>query len=238
MNRNYALLLSILIFTTVLCLSQEPGKQKQASPLNPNTPPDTPEALISYFLPDDLAYPDRLNQVPRETALKALMMAQSDAKGTKADGIAYLLVILGADPEANRDRLVESLRACTRDPEPCDDRLISYLGNLFQRGNTLVLDPLLDASKVGDSNLAEVLSSTYQDMLAHDPRTVLSAISRRSNKDQRRICQMIAAGDGSGLPADTAAELTSKLEELARTVGPVASTAMLCVNEVRAFVPR
>ncbi len=243
MNRYCAAVLILVIFASVLCISQQPSsqqpkKEKQASPLNPNTPPDTPEGLINYLLPDDSASPEHLSQISRETAIKVLTGAQTDAKGIKADGIAYLLVLLGHEADANRERLLASLRACARDPEPCDDRLISYLGNLFQRGDALVLDPLLEFSKVTDTNLSEVLSSTYQDMLAHDTPGVITAISRRPNQDQRHICRMIAAGDGSGLPVDTSTELMPKLEALARTVGPIANTAMLCTNEIRAFVPR
>lgn len=240
---NRALLPLLLIFASVICFSQQPDsqppkKEKQTSPLNPNTPPDTPEGLINFLLPDDSAYPEHLSQISRETAVKVLTGAQTDAKGIKAEGIAYLLVILGHEADSNRERLLASLRACARDPEPCEDRLISYLGNLFQRGDALVLASLLDSSSITDPNLSEVLSSTYQDMLAHDTRGVITAISRRSNQDQRHICRMIAAGDGSGLPVDTSTELMPNLEALARTAGPVASTAMLCTNEIRAYVPR
>lgn len=225
----------IFIFTaTLFCLSQD-SKPKQVSPLNPTAPPDTPEGLITYLLPDNLAHPDRIQDVSRDRAVDALTKAQPDARGAKADAIAYLLVILGADPDANRSRLIDSLRACTRDPEPCDDRLISYMSDLFQRGDKFVLDPLLDAAKVNDSLLTETLSSSYQDMILQDTRTVITAISRRSLKDQRSLCKMIATGDGSGFPSDSTPKLTSSLEEMARGLGPIASTAMVCVTEVRTF---
>lgn len=232
MNRSRIILLTLIVFASLCCVSQAP---KQTSPLNPTQPPKTPEALVTFLLPDNLAYPDRLKEVSREDAVAALTAAQPSAHGSKADAIAYLLVIAGADAEANHSRLTDSLRACTRDSENCDERIISYLGNLFQRGDQTALEPLIEASKVTDPTIAEVLGLTYQDMVASNPRAVMSAISHRSGKDQRRLCHMIAAGDGSGLPEENAADITASLEEIAREVGPASQTAMSCVNEIRAI---
>lgn len=235
MNRSRIFLLTLTIFASVCCVSQD---RKQTSPLNPSQPPKTPEGLVSYLLPDNLAYPDRLKDVSREEAVAALTAAQSSARGPKADAIAYLLVIAGVDADANRSRLTESLRACTRDSENCDDRIISYLGNLFGRGDQSVLEPLLDASKVTDPAITEVLGLTYQDMVSSSARVVMTAISRRPGKEQRHLCHMIATGDGSGLPDESTANITSSLEEIARGVGPASQTAMLCVSEIRTFAGR
>jgi hypothetical protein len=231
MNRRRAAILLLIVFAGVNCFSQA----KQASPLNPTQPPKTTDGLVGFLLPDNLAYPDRLKQVPREDAVAALTGAQSSASGSKADAIAYLLVILNADAASNRSRLADSLRACTRDAENCDERIVSYMGDLFERGDSTELDPLLDAGKATEASLAEVLGLTYQDMIVSNPRAVITAISHRPGKDQRRLCHLMAAGDGSGLPEENAAVITTSLEEMAREVGPVSQTAMSCVNEIRAF---
>jgi len=231
------LLIAIFVVLALACAAQEQTK-KQVSPLNPTEPPKTPEGLLTFLLPDNSAYPERLKEVPRQDATNALIKAQADARGPRADAIAFLLVILDADADANRERLFESLRTCTRDPESCDDRLLSYLGNLFDRGDKSVLDPLLEASRATDSALVEALGSTYDDLVSRDSRAVIATTSRRPLKDQRRICHMIATGDGTGLPDENVNEVISSLETMAREVGPVASTAMMCLSEIKAFGSR
>jgi hypothetical protein len=235
MNRNRFSLLMLIVVASLYGACQVP---KQTSPLNPTQPPKTPEALVDFLLPDNMAYPDRLRQVSRNDAVTALTAAQPSAEGSRADAISYLLVVLDAEASANRLRLIDSLRACARDPENCDDRIISYLGDLFERGDKTVLDPLLDASKVTAPSIVEVLGLTYQDMVSSNPHAVITAISRRSGRDQRHLCHMIATGDGSGLHEDSVPEITSALEEVARGIGPASQTAMMCINEIRAFAGR
>lgn len=192
---------------------------------------------MNYLLPDNLAYPERLKEVPRDSAIQALTKAQETAKGDRADAISYLLVMLDSDPGPNRARLIESLRSCVRDGENCSDRVVSYLTNLVQRGDKTLLDPLLEAAKGADPTLTELLGSSYQELLVQNSGTVITAISRRPAQEQRRLCHMIAAGDGTGVPDEDAEEITSALQALTKGVGPVASTAMMCANEIRAFAP-
>lgn len=208
----------------------------QNNPAAVQNQPKSAEAIVNFLLPDNVAYPERLPQVSRPDAIAALTNAQSDATGTRADAITYLLVVLGHDKDANRARLTGSVRGCTRDPDNCDDRVISYLGNLFERGDGLVLDPLLDAATT--PGLAEALGSTYDDMIVHDPRTFITAVSRRAEIDQRRLCKMIASGDGSGIPDESAADLESQLQELAKGTGAVSQAAMMCLNDIRAFAAK
>ncbi len=237
MNRNRMLLSLFFVFLSIWCAAQT-TRQKQSSPLNPTEPPKTEEGMVAFLLPDAVAYPDRLKDVSHEVAVQALTKAQREAAGSRADGIAYLLVILGHEPEANHQLLFEALRSCVRDSETCDDHLISYMSDLFIRNDKTVLVPLLDASKTTDPAIAEVLGSSYQDMLAHDTRSVMAEISRRSAKDQRRLCHMIATGEGGGFPDESIANVTASLEEVSRSAGPSATAAMMCLSEIRAFVPR
>jgi hypothetical protein len=230
--------LAILLLLAGVCCFAQAKPEKQVSPLNPSEPPKTPEALVAFLAPDNSASPERLKEVPPEAALTALTQAQPTATGSKADAIAFLLVLLNSNPSANRDRLFESLHTCTQDPDSCDDRLLSYLGYLFDRGDPGVLSPLLDASQTTDSALVEALGSTYDDLVARDARTVITAISRRPPAEKRRICHMIAVGDGSGFSDEHSNEIIGSLEQISRETGPVASTAMMCLTEIKAFAPR
>lgn len=196
--------------------------------------PKTPEAIVSFLLPDNIAYPERLKQVSASDAIAALAPAQAKETGVRANAIAYLLVLLSHEPDANRMRLTEALRNCTRDPESCDEHVVPYLENLFERGDRLVLDPLLDASERAEGDLAEALATGYGEMIAKDPRTFVTALSKRNAKDQRRLCHMVATGDGMGLPEEASVTVQDALGQMVRETGPVASTAMMCVNEIRA----
>lgn len=211
-------------------------QRKAPAAQNSATAPRSPEAIVNFLLPDNVAYPERLSQLSAAEAISALTKAQADATGTRADAIAYLLIVLGHDADANRTRLIGSIRECSHDPENCDDRVIAYAGNLFQRGNAMMIEPLLDAATT--PALAEALGGTYDDMIAHDPRVFIAALSRRSENEQRRLCRMVASGDGSGLPDESAADIESALQELAKGTDAVSRTSMMCLSDVRAFAAK
>ncbi len=229
---------SILLVVLSICSAAQVTKPKQVSPLNPTEPPKTEEGMIAFLLPDDVAYPDRLKEVSREVAVQALTKAQIQAKGARTAGVAYLLLILGQEPVANHQVLINALRSCVRDSETCDEHLIPYMSDLFLRNDHTMLAPLLDASNTTDATVSEILGSSYQDMLIRDPRLVVAEISRRSVKEQARVCHIIAAGDGSGFPEESLADVSASLAELSRLPGPTAGTAMTCLTAIRAFVPR
>jgi hypothetical protein len=213
-----------------------PSSQRKAPVAKNAAPTKSPEAMVDLLLPDNVAYPERLSQMPAAEAVSALTNAQTDATGAQADGIAYLLVILGHDADANRRRLTASISECSSDPENCDDRVIAYAGDLFQRGDALMLEPLLDAAKT--PALAEILGGTYDDMLARAPRSFMTALSNRPEKEQQRLCRMVASGDGAGLPDESAEDVESALQELAAGTGAVSRTAMMCLSDIRAFAAK
>jgi hypothetical protein len=223
---------------------QKPAPERKTSgtantkPATPGVPavPKTPEGIVDFLVPDNLAYPGRLDQVPKADAISALTKAQPNAVGQRADSITFLLVLLGTDVDANRQRLINSLRAC-RQEEDCNDQVIEYLGHLYSRGDKLVLDPLLDAAPKADAIVAEGLGSTFDDMIAADARPFVTALARRPPPQQREVCKLVAAADGGGMPEDTSSQVQQALTSLAREVGPTAVAAMTCLNEVRAFVP-
>lgn len=213
-----------------------PAPQRKAPAAPSATTPRSAEATVNFLLPDNVAYPERLSQIPASEAISALAGAQPEATGTRADAIAYLLVLLGHDKDANRSRMTGSIRECSRDPENCDDRVIAYAGNLFERGDRVIVDPLLDAAKT--PSLAETLGGTYDDMVARDAGAFITALSRRSEDEQRRVCRMVASGDGSGLPDESASDIESALQELAKGTGAVSRTAMMCLNDIKAFASK
>ncbi|HYG99856.1 MAG TPA: hypothetical protein VD837_12050 [Terriglobales bacterium] len=242
----------VLLLASILPLSAQTAPKQKPSSARPGRATQTgretpvaqnavaakrsPESIVAFLLPDNVAYPERLPEVPTADAIAALTTAQADAMGTRGDAIAYLMVVLGHERDANRTRLANSLRDCTRDPESCDERMVAYLGNLFERGDSLALEPLLNAAETG--KLTDSLGATYGDMIAHDTRAFVSAVSRRSDKEQRRICRMVASGDGAGLPDESSGDIESALQKIASEVGPSSQTAMTCLNEIRAFAAK
>lgn len=245
MLKSYCVLCVLLIAAIASAQSapQGPAGRKDSQPSNNNTAaltpavPKTPEGIVNFLVPDNLAYPGRLDQLPKVDAINALTKAQPNAFGQRADSIAFLLVLLGQNIDTNREHLFASLRECRPDPDNCNDQVIEYLGNLYSRGDNLVLEPLLDAVPKADTVVAEGLGSTLDDMIAANARPVITALARRTPAQQRGVCQLVAAGDGGGMPEDTASEVTDALEKLAREVGPVSTTAMNCLNQVKAYVP-
>ncbi len=215
---------------------KQPGNGNPGALIPP--PPKTPEAILNYLIPDNLAYPGRLENLPKPDAINALTKAQPNAFGQRADSIAFLLILLDQNVETNRQRLISSLRECRPDPDNCNDQVIEYLGSLYARGDNQVIEPLIDAAPNADSVVAEGLGSTFEDMIAANARPFLVALGRRTPAQQREVCQLVAAGDGGGMPEDTASEVTDALEKLAREVGPVSAAAMSCLSQVKAFVPR
>lgn len=243
MNKCVAVLLLAAVIPAVAqeSFAQKPSarpsgsaatQRKAPTAQNQATAPRSPEGIVNFLLPDNIAYPERLSQVSATDAVAALSKDQADATGTRADAIAFLLILLGHDKDANRGRLVASIRNCTQDPDNCDDRVIAYAGNLYVRGDAQVLDPLLDAAKA--PGLAESLGSTYDDMMASDTRIFITGVSHRPENEQRRICRIVASGDGAGLPDESADDIESTLQELSAGTGAVSRTAMLCLTDVRA----
>jgi hypothetical protein len=216
--------------------SQQPAKSNSTIAFTPAVP-KTPEGIANFLVPDNVAFPARLSQVPKADAISALTKEQPKAAGQRGDSIAFLLVLLGENADVNRQRLFDSLRDCRTDPDNCNEQVVSYLGDLYRRGDILVIDPMLDAVPNADSVVAEELGSTLEDMVAANARPLITGLSRRTPAQQREVCHLIAAGDGGGMPEDTAADVNDALEKLAREVGPVSTAAMTCLNEVRAFVP-
>lgn len=237
--------LAVLLLTAVAAVAQTgpaktPTPQQKAAPRkvpgaqNGAEVPRTPEAIVNFLIPDNVAYTERLSQVPTPQAIAALKQAQKDATGASANAIAFLLVVLDSDADANLTHLLNSLQKCTTDPENCDEAAIPYLGNLFERGDKSVAEPLLAAATNAEGTVAESLGGTYGDMIAHDPLAFITAVSRRPAKDRRKLCMMVASGgDGGGLPDDTSVEVQAALEKLTQEPGTTSTTAKLCLEEIK-----
>ena len=237
--RSHALALLLLVLITSATAQtatpqKGPTSQRVPGAQNGEQAPKTPEAIVNFLTPDDVAYVERLGLVPPAQAIAALKQAQPRAGNTQADAIAFLLVLLGSDTEANRSHLLNSLGTCTREPAMCDERAINYLGALYEHGDTDVLEPLLEASRNSDGIVLEEVASAYDDMIVHDAHTFITAVAKRPAKEQKRLCALVASGDGVGLTDDAEIGVVGALNEIAGESGPLAATARLCMNEIKA----
>ena len=114
----------------------------------------------------------------------------------------------------------------------CDELAAGYLCELFDRGDTLLLEPLLEAGPNSDGALAELLGTFYSDLVLKNPRLFIRYLSKRPVKQQRHIAWLAGATDGSGMAPSQIRKARLKLRRLESEGGTTAKTARLCLIEI------
>lgn len=160
MFRAPASLLAWLLLIAFVFLARDPGVAQKAEPQKPAPTnhvslPKTPEDIVNYLIPNNSAFPARLADIAKPDAISALLDAQQHSTGAKANAVAFLLIVLDQNTDANRQRLFDALRSCKTDPDNCDEDVVQYLAYLFEHGDKLVLNPLFDAVQFDDDGLAK-----------------------------------------------------------------------------------
>lgn len=164
--------------------------------------------------------------VPKDEAIHRLNEQKKNANGKRLQEISFLLAVLGSDYEKNRDYLLSLLNSCTSGKGICDEDPGAYLVNLYRRGHNELLPPLLDAGKTRHAALAELLGSFYSSVITQTPNAFIAGIKTRPQPEQKTLCYMAGAGDGSGMPpADVA-----KVQKVLR--GSNDKTAKDCLAQV------
>ncbi|PYP86809.1 MAG: hypothetical protein DMG65_18120 [Candidatus Angelobacter sp. Gp1-AA117] len=140
--------------------------------------------------------------VPKDEAINRLNEQKKNANGKRLQEISFLLAVLGNDYEKNRDYLLSLLNHCTTGRGICDEDPGAYLVNLYRRGHNELLPPLLDAGRTRHAALAELLGSFYSSVITQTPKAFIAAIQSRPQPEQKALCYMAGASDGSGMPPE------------------------------------
>ena len=163
--------------------------------------------VVGKILPD--GNPRRLvmpKRSERESVIHQLRATRATAQGEHAQQVVFLLAVLGADYERNRDYLLWVLKGCEV-PEikhGCDDMTGEYLIYLYEHGHPEILAPLLSSS-VKDYSAAgsEGLGGFFSELVAKSPNAFLDAVRSFPASTQRKMCYFAGAADGGGMsPAD------------------------------------
>ncbi len=192
---------------------------------------DSNRDIVAKLLPD--GNPRRLmslNPAEKIDAVKRLRSAQERATGKRSQEVAFLLAVFDSDYEKNRDYLVHVLSGCTSPSIKfgCNEDVGAFLIALYERGHGDVLEPLMLLGKDSYSaSLAEMLGSFYSDVLSNNPIDFLETIRRFKPETQRRLCELSAAGDGSGMAAK---DLQRVRRQLKATGGELALTCLRAVE--------
>lgn len=142
---------------------------------------------------------------------------------------------MGGAQTLNRDKALAMLRGCSRSlySEGCDEGTAEYLIGLYQRGDTALLGPLLDAGLVSDGALSASLGVFFGELLSEEPRTFLRALASRPRREQRRLARLAGGMDGGGMPEEMLRRVRAELSRIgARRRDRLSAVARLSLSEV------
>jgi len=147
---------------------------------------------------------------------------------------------LAAQTPPNRAAALRMLKGCATRPisRGCGLDTIDYLVGLYNRGDRSLLQPLLVAGLSSDGALSELLGGFYSDVLSKHPRLFLTSIRSRASKQQRDLCWMAGAVDGSGMDTEMLRDVRHSLRVISAPrndqLSSVARTCLANVNRANA----
>ena len=125
---------------------------------------------------------------------------QPNAKGERARNIAYELAILHVDYEKNRDYLLSLLDRCVSQPKEspedatCNSTLMSFITNLYWRGDDSLLPILLRMPNVQNDVVSD-LGRFYSELLDLRSKIIFDQLSELPNEQQVLVCHLANEGD-------------------------------------------
>jgi len=142
-----------------------------------------------------MSHPD-----PPASLLAGLHHEQPNASAGRARDIAYALAVFGSEYDRNRDYLVELLSSCLSRPRDspednvCDGKLLDYLTNLYWRGDSELLQPLLQSAD-SRKDVIDEIGTFYANLLDRRTAAALRGMQEISIDKQRTICNMAGEDD-------------------------------------------
>jgi hypothetical protein len=130
----------------------------------------------------------------------ALRKEQLNASPERGRDIAYVLAVFNVEYQKNRDLLLSSLNSCLSRPKEspeddvCDGDLLSFVTNLYWRGDSALLAPLLQIAESRRDVIGEI-GTFYADLLDRRGVIVLSAMGELSDDKQQLVCRLADADD-------------------------------------------
>jgi len=116
-----------------------------------------------------------------------------------------VLAVFNIDYQKNRDLLLSLLNNClsrskeSPEDEVCDSDLLSFVTNLYWRGDTGLLEPLLRIAESRRDVIGDI-GTFYADLLDRRGIIVLNAMRELSDDKQQFVCRLADADDLSMNP--------------------------------------
>jgi hypothetical protein len=171
---------------------------------------------------------------PPASLIASLRREQPSSSGERARDIAYALAVFDAEYQQNRDFLLGRLNACIARPkespedEVCDGTLLEYVTNLYWRGDSTLLQPLLQLADSRKDVIHEI-GRFYADLLDRHTATAVDELGKLAQEKQRLICQL-AGEDEYSLDQPKLERVTQRLHG----IGNQAANQCLQVAETAA----
>lgn len=137
---------------------------------------------------------------PPAELFDALRKDQPNASPGRGRDIAYVLAVFDVEYQKNRDLLLLSLKSCLSKPKEsseddvCDGDLLSFVTNLYWRGDSALLAPLLQIAE-SRRDVIDDIGTFYADLLDRRGVIVLSAMGELSDDKQHLVCKLADADD-------------------------------------------
>ena len=132
---------------------------------------------------------------PPASLIESLKREQSSSSGQRSRDIAYALAVFNAEYQQNRDFLLEELHTCLARPKEspeddvCDSDLLSFVTNLYWRGDTALLPTLIQIAESRRDVIGEI-GTFYADLLDRRGVIVLNAMGVLPDDKQQLVCKL------------------------------------------------
>lgn len=109
--------------------------------------------------------------------------------------VSYVLAVFNVEYQKNRDYLLSTLNNCLSRPKEspeddvCDGDLFSFVANLYWRGDSQLLPPLLQIAEPRRDVIGEI-GTFYADLLDRRGVVVLGGIERLPGDKPQVVCRL------------------------------------------------
>ena len=130
----------------------------------------------------------------------SLLKEQPHALPDRTRDIAYMLAVFNVDYRKNRDYLLSSLNNCLSRPKDspendvCDSDLFSFVANLYWRGDSGLMEPLLQIAESRKDVIGSI-GTFYADLLDRQDGTALAVMRELPDAKQQLVCSLADEDD-------------------------------------------